>query len=138
VSIDDIKSEPMPRIEALSDEIFSLALSIGSKIFVLRPPMNSSQILGDLIEFGLSFSILVTVWLHYTSIMSVHPMETTRERLLNIVLLFFVAIEPYLLYQISLFDHGSPDPLLDYSSSLFAIDMGSMLALLGYLHTTSQ
>jgi uncharacterized membrane protein len=130
MSGDTKESGPMPRIEALSDEIFGLALSIGSIIFILRPPGSSSEIFSDIVEFGLSFLILVTVWLHYTSVMSVHPMETARERFLNMLLLFLVSIEPYLLYLVSLFEHEPSSYILDYSSSLFALDMGGMLALL--------
>lgn len=124
------ESEPAPRIEALSDEIFGLALSIGSIIFIVRAPQSSSEVFGDIVEFGLSFLILVTVWLHYTSVMSVHPLETPRERFLNLLLLFFVSIEPYLLYLVSLFEHEPTSFILDYSSNLFALDMGGMLALL--------
>lgn len=128
-----IESEPAPRIEALSDEIFGLALSIGSIIFIVRAPQNSSEILSDIVEFGLSFLILVTVWLHYTSVMSVHPLETPRERFLNLLLLFFVSVEPYLLYLVSLFEHEPSSFILDFSSDLFALDMGGMLGLLALL-----
>jgi uncharacterized membrane protein len=128
-----MESEPAPRIEALSDEIFGLALSIGSIIFIVRAPQNSSEILSDIVEFGLSFLILVTVWLHYTSVMSVHPLETPRERFLNLLLLFFVSVEPYLLYLVSLFEHEPSSFILDFSSDLFALDMGGMLGLLALL-----
>lgn len=128
-----VESEPAPRIEALSDEIFGLALSIGSIIFIVRAPQNSAEIFSDIVEFGLSFLILVTVWLHYTSVMSVHPLETPRERFLNLILLFFVSVEPYLLYLVTLFEHEPSSFILDYSTNLFALDMGGMLGLLALL-----
>jgi uncharacterized membrane protein len=87
---------PRPRIEFLSDLIFGLALSVGAISLVSSPPTSISAVLGDLAIFGFTFWILITMWLRYTRIMSVLPLESSRTRALNVILLFLVSIEPFL------------------------------------------
>ena len=88
---------PRPRIQGLSDLIFGLALSIGAIQFVGNLPSALQGLNLDLIEFGFSFLILINVWNRYTTTMSVMPVETPALVRLNMVLLFLVAIEPFLL-----------------------------------------
>ena len=88
---------PRPRIQGLSDLIFGLALSIGAIQFVGNLPSAPQGLNLDLIEFGFSFLILINVWNRYTTTMSVMPVETPALVRLNMVLLFLVAIEPFLL-----------------------------------------
>src|SRR5438876_2647088 len=87
---------PRPRIQSLSDLIFGLALSIGALNLIASKPPDTPALLGNIATFGFSFLVLIFVWFRYTEIMSVLPVETTRTRALNTVMLFFVAIEPYL------------------------------------------
>jgi len=97
-SLDENIKWPRPRIESLSDLIFGLALSIGAISLVSRVPATPSRMLIDISQFGFSFLILVSVWLGFTNIMSVLPLEDGTTVILNLVLLFLVSIEPYLFY----------------------------------------
>lgn len=70
----------------------------------------------------------------YTYEMSVLPVETPFVIYLNVLMLILIAIIPYLLYNVeftnsslSLADSSS---IRDYSSSLFAIDLASILVIL--------
>src|SRR5215471_6222373 len=101
------------RIETISDLVFGLALSIGSIALVQRIPQTPGDMVGDVAEFGISFLIVVGIWLGYTRIISVLPIETPGTLLLNLVLLFCVALEPFLYYV--LFQTSSND-FLDFSS----------------------
>src|SRR5216683_5236822 len=92
---------PRPRIQSLSDLIFGLALSIGALNLITSKPTDTSLLFGSIATFGFSFLILIFVWFRYSEIMSVLPVETTRTRALNTIMLFLVAIEPYLFNQIS-------------------------------------
>jgi len=87
---------PRPRIEGLSDMIFGLALSVGAISLVGNPPTTSSELYNDILTFGFSFLILIAVWMRYTKIMSVLPLEDSKVTALNILLLFTVSIEPFL------------------------------------------
>jgi len=123
---------PRPRIEDLSDLIFGLALSIGALSLLGNPPRNAGEIGSDIITFGFSFLIVISVWLRYTSIMSVLPIETSTTVSLNVIMLFLVSIEPYLFYLVSRYGHLVQSDLLDYASTLFALDLGGLMAILAF------
>lgn len=119
---------PKPRIEAFSDIIFGLALSIGAILLVSVPPTTNMEIFNDLFFFTFSFVILIIVWHRYTAIMTVLPVETMTTLILNIVLLFAVGIEPYLFN----LTHTQVGELLNTVTSLYALDLGVLQVLLGF------
>jgi uncharacterized membrane protein len=114
--------------------IFGLALSIGALSLISKPPGSPAEINSDIVGFAVSFIILISVWLRYTSIMSVLPLETSVTIFLNVVLLFLVSIEPYFFDLINL----GPDPTqyqlanLEYSSILFALDIAGLMAIMAF------
>ncbi|MCZ7402370.1 MAG: TMEM175 family protein [Candidatus Methanoperedens sp.] len=128
------QSSPKPRIESLSDMIFGLALSIGALSLISKPPGSPAEIRSDILGFALSFIILISVWLRYTSIMSVLPMETAATKFLNTVLLFLVSIEPYFFYLINLGPNPTQYQLanIEYASVLFALDIAGLMAIMGF------
>jgi len=121
---------PRPRIESLSDLVFGLALSVGTISLISRLPSSPVGIVYDIVEFGFSFLILITVWISYTSIMSVLPLEDATTITLNVILLFFVSIEPYLFYLNAVFDLAGQEILLNAASVAFALDMAGLMAIL--------
>lgn len=123
-------SVPRPRIQGLSDLIFGLALSIGSAQLLFSTPAGGYEILKSLVVFGFSFVILINVWLRYTSVTSVVPIETTTMVRLNVLLLFLVAIEPYL-FDIMVKFGLSADPGLD-ASAFYALDISGMNLVIAY------
>jgi len=127
------------RIESLSDIIFGLALAISSIPLISRLPAKPFGILIDLAEFGFSFLILMSVWVGYTNIMSVLPVEDTTTLNLNLVLLFFVSAEPYLFYLNITFDLLTHEIFLNLASTLYALDMmGLMLILALFTHQLAK
>ena len=90
------ETRPRPRIESLPDLIFGLALSVGGITLVGNPSTTSGAFYNDILTFSFSFLILITVWMRYTKIMSVLPIENRRSSALNTLLLFTVSIEPFL------------------------------------------
>ena len=93
----------------------------------------------DIAEFGFSFLILISVWLGYTRIMSVLPLEDGTTVTLNLVLLFLVSIEPYLFYLNIIFDLSAHELLLNWASMLYAVDMtGLMLILALFTHELAR
>ncbi|HVC27168.1 MAG TPA: TMEM175 family protein [Nitrososphaerales archaeon] len=126
------RAKPRARIESLADLIFGLALSVGAISLVSSPPTSVQGIYNDLATFGFSFLILITMWLRYTRIMSVFPLESRRVTNLNILLLFCVSVEPFLFNLI----RNTPGPtntaaFADATSTLYALDLGAMFAILG-------
>jgi len=92
----------------------------------------------DIAQFGFSFLVLISVWLTYTHIMSVLPLEDRSTIALNIALLFLVAIEPYLFHLNVAFDLVASEGLLDTASILFTLDMAGLMTILAlFLHQLS-
>ncbi len=118
--------KPRPRIEALSDLIFGLALSIGALTFIGQPPASFDALLAALGLYGFSFLILVSVWLNYSTITSVLPAETETMIGLNIALLFLVSVEPFLFSQLFA-QNGS---LFNGVSIIYAVDLAAMFIIL--------
>lgn len=117
---------PRPRIETLSDLVFGLALSIGALTLIAKPPVIASDISTGLMGFGFSFIILISVWLRYTWIMSVLPVEAGTAVLLNVALLFLVSIEPYLLSLLNFAEFT----IFAYASVLYALDLAGLMGIL--------
>jgi len=94
--------------------------------------MDVQGIYNDLATFGFSFLILITMWLRYTRIMSVFPLESRRVVNLNIMLLFCVSIEPFLFNLIRNTPAVTdPKAFADATSTLYALDLGAMFGILG-------
>jgi uncharacterized membrane protein len=126
---------PRPRIEALSDLVFGLSLSLASISLIVSPPSSPSEINNHILAFVFAFILLITAWINYTSSMSVLPLETRTVTVLNVIMLMSVALVPFLLNVIEL-----PNPSLapvenlvirDYASTLFAVNLSALLAVLG-------
>jgi len=66
------------------------------------------------------------VWLRYTWIMSVLPVEAGTAVLLNVALLFLVSIEPYLLSLLNFAEFT----IFAYASVLYALDLAGLMGIL--------
>ncbi len=123
-------------MQTLSDMVFGLALSLGALVLISQPPADPGRLYYGLFIFGFSFVILVTVWYNYASIMAVLPLETLGLVLLNLALLFVVALEPYLLTQVAL---PANVAVQEPASVLYAFDLAAMNATMaGLTHVLSR
>jgi hypothetical protein len=120
------------RIESLSDLIFGLALSIGSITLILKITDIETQIEYNILVFGFGFFIIIATWLGYTRIAAVLALDRSYALALNILLLFTVSLEPYLLYLLYYVDTTS-GYFVNFSSTLYAIDVGVMFVTLATL-----
>lgn len=125
-----MRASPRPRIESLSDLVFGLALSLSAYSLLSRPPAQLTEVVSDIAAFTFSFLILISVWISYTSIMSVLPMENNTTRILNVIMLFSVSLEPYLFNLVSLYGHASETEVVLYASILYAFDMAALMVVL--------
>jgi hypothetical protein len=127
--LDRLKPE---RIEALTDLVFGLGLAISAVELTLHPPVYPADVLTNIVEFAISFSVLIWMWVAYSRIVVHLRVESTRMLLLNAALLLVVGIEPYLLHilWIGIFQ-GAVELVLDLSSVAYAIDLALMVGILG-------
>ena len=123
----------------MSDLIYGLSLSIGAISLVITNSQESSvsDINKNILSFLFVFLILITSWIIYTGDMSVLPVETRLVVFLNVVLLVFVAVTPYLFDQIM-----SPYNNLDvqgYASILFTLVYAGTLSIMTiFAHIIAQ
>jgi uncharacterized membrane protein len=85
--------KPRPRIEAFSDLIFGLALSIGALTLIGQQLTSFEALMIALGLYSFSFLILVGVWLSYSNLTSVLPSETGT--LTSIAGLFLISTLPF-------------------------------------------
>jgi len=120
-------------MQTLSDLIFGLALSIGAITLLSSAPGHLSDVASTLLGYGWAFVILALVWVRYTKIMSVLPVETNVMIGANMFLLFLVSIEPYLYNLLSGSYFSTASQLTPAATtSLYALDMGAIFAVLTY------
>ncbi len=116
--------------------VFGLALSLGALVLIGQPPQDPDHLHVGVGLFGFSFLILVTVWYNYSSVMGVLPVETRGLISANLVLLFVVALEPYLPFVVAF---HVLDAVGEAASVLYAVDLAVMNAILaGFVHVLSQ
>jgi uncharacterized membrane protein len=115
-------------IEKLTTAVFGFALAVGALSLTKANPETVGDIIGGLVLFTLSFIILVVIWWGTSDIMSKIEQGNRVAIFLNIVLLFFVAIEPYLLNVLS-----ASVALFPLSSTLYGIDMAFLMGVSGAL-----
>ena len=124
-------SEAKPRILSLSDLIFGLALSISALTLIGHQPTTAEEFFASLALYGFSFLILINVWNRYTSMASVVPIESKGMVRLNMLLLFLVAVEPYL-FNLLILQTVPGASLGQEVSTYYALDIGGMNVVLAY------
>ena len=129
------------RIESLSDLIFGLALSISALALIARPVSTPRELVLDLVAFAFGFVVLMVVWIRYTGSMAYLAVETTGAMRLNVLLLFLVAVEPYLFNQVfGPLNVGQVDPsLAAVASQAYSFDLALLMGVLASLeHLASK
>jgi len=111
-------------IEKLTTAVFGFALAVGALSLTKANPETVGDIVGGLVLFTLSFIILVVIWWGTSDIMSRIDQTKPVTILMNIMLLFFVAIEPYLLNILN-----TNAELFPLSSTLYGIDMAFLMGV---------
>jgi|GEM_PF-5490410 len=116
-------------IGSLSNMVFGVALSIGA-LTLINSVSSSSATFGSIASnietFGLSFLIIIFIWLRYTKGLKLMNIETGLEVGLNIIILFLVSIEPYLLYLLN----TATTQLVNLTSALYALNIAGLFIVL--------
>jgi len=118
-----------PRIESLSDLIFGLALSIGALTLINQQVTTMPQLIGLILEYAFSFIILIGVWRAYTILMASFTFETSGLFNANLLLLFLVAVEPFLY---NMLYNNNASGMSEGISILYALDLGGMFFILAF------
>jgi uncharacterized membrane protein len=115
---------------SFADIIFGLALSIGALFLTQNRVLTSQDFAWNILLFGFSFLLIAITWLLFSRTMSALPSEAPSTLFLNLVLLFCVALEPYLFYMLM---SNATQNLLSFTSVGYALDVGFMFVILATL-----
>jgi len=136
---DEPRGRENPRIKissrltphSFADIIFGLALSIGALFLTQNQNrvLTSQDYAWNVLLFGFSFLVIAITWLLFSRTMSALPSEVPSTLFLNLVLLFCVALEPYLFYTL----YNATQNLLSVTSVGYALDVGFMFLILATL-----
>jgi uncharacterized membrane protein len=108
-------------IEDLSNLVFGLALTLGA-VALVKPESNDFvQLFNILLNFALSFLIIIWIWFLYNRSIKRLDMDRKSEVVLNYILLLLVVIEPYLWTLIT----------TSSGATFYALDIGTALMILG-------
>jgi uncharacterized membrane protein len=118
-----------PRIESLSDMIFGLALSVGALTLMSQQVTTMPQLIGYILHYAFSFIILVGVWRAYTISTAALTFETSPLFKANILLLFFVTIEPFLYNMLYM---NNISGMSESISILYALNLAGMFLILAF------
>lgn len=127
------------QIETLSEIVFGLSITFSAIQFAFNPPKYVGDILTLIVEFAISFTILIWVWITYVRIVSNLGEGRAPPLFLTIVLLLLATVEPYLLYTVwrAAFVLGSSTVaqlfMYQLAAAGWAVDTGLMLIVLGLL-----
>jgi uncharacterized membrane protein len=119
-----------PRIQALSDLIFGLALSISALILIAQQPATNEQLFASLGLYSFSFLVLIGIWQSYSSVTSILPSETAGLTDLNVLLLFGVSVEPYLFNEL----FSVKGSISSTVSGVYSIDLAAMFLILAFFN----
>jgi uncharacterized membrane protein len=105
---------------------------------VSNPPTTPEGLYSDLATFAFNFLVLISVWMRYTRVMSVLPIENRSTSLLNTMLLFTVSVEPFLFNILRSVNGAAPaeGTLLESATSLYGGDLGAMMLIMGIFTLT--
>jgi len=115
---------------SFADIIFGLALSIGALFLTQNRVETSQDFAWNVLLFAFSFLVIAITWLLFSRTMSASLSEVPSILFLNLVMLFCVALEPYLFYMLM---NNATQNLLSFTSVGYALDVGFMFVILGTL-----
>ncbi|MGD0718289.1 MAG: hypothetical protein ABSA15_01730 [Thermoplasmata archaeon] len=129
----------LEQMETLSEIIFGLSITFSAIQFAFNPPTHIVDILSLVVEFAISFTVLVWIMITYIRVMRNLRHDRGAPVLLNVALLLCATVEPYLLYTVWLGTFQAPAPTAaqqlsdQLAAAAWAVDVGIMLIILGLL-----
>ena len=130
-------------IENLSNLVFGLSLSIVALILITNPADTPREMAEDILWFTFSFMIVISVWKSYVAIVAEMEVWNSRDVRLNILLLLFVGLEPYLFNAITFGNDKLTPAMQDEMNNLgtiaFALNIAAILLILAiYYHILAK
>ena len=119
----------MEKFKSITTEIFALTLGLGAFSLSIIPRNNIMEVAQAVGVFAIAFFYIAAIWIINFRFFENYPLYDNTFLTLNFVILFLVAISPFLMQGFSM----APD-FSDQMSILFAVDIMTIFTILGVLH----
>jgi uncharacterized membrane protein len=122
-------TDKIEKFKSITTEIFALTLGLGAFSLSIIPRTSILEVIQAIALFALAFFYIATIWIINFRFFEKYPLYDNTFLTLNFVILFLVAISPFLMQGFSLSSDFS-----DQMSILYALDIMGIFTLLGVLH----
>jgi len=119
----------LEKFKSITTEVFALTLGLGAFSLSIIPRTSLIEVAQAVGFFGIAFFYIAIIWIVNSRFFEMYPLYDNTFVGLNFVILFLVAISPFLMQGFSM----SPD-LSNSMSILYALDIMGIFAILGALH----
>jgi uncharacterized membrane protein len=122
-------ADRLEKFKSITTEIFALTLGLGAFSLTVIPRTDILQAAQAVGVFAIAFFYIAIIWIINFRFFENYPLYDNTFLALNFVILFLVAISPFLMQGFSI----SPD-FSDQMSILYALDIMAIFTILGILH----
>ena len=119
----------LEKFKSITTEVFALTLGLGAFSLSIIPKNNLMEVAQAVGFFGIAFFYIAIIWIVNSRFFEMYPLYDNSFLGFNFVILFLVAVSPFLMQGFSM----SPD-LTNPMSILYALDIMGIFAILGVLH----
>ena len=119
----------LEKFKSINTEIFALTLGLGAFSLSIIPRNSIMEVVQAIGVFAIAFFYIAIIWIINFRFFEKYPLYDNTFLGLNFVVLFLVAISPFLMQGFSM--------SLDFSdqmSILYALDITAIFVILGVLH----
>jgi len=122
-------ADRLEKFKSITTEIFALTLGLGAFSLTVIPRTDILEAAQAVGVFAIAFFYIAIIWIINFRFFENYPLYDNTFLALNFVILFLVAISPFLMQGFSI----SPD-FSDQMSILYAMDIMAIFTILGILH----
>ena len=119
----------LEKFKSITTEVFALTLGLGAFSLVIVPKTSILEVAQAVGIFAIAFFYIVAIWIINSRFFENYRLYDNIFLALNFLILFLVAISPFLMQAFSM-SSDFADPM----SILYALDITGIFALLGVLH----
>ena len=119
----------LEKFKSITTEVFALTLGLGAFSLSIIPKNSLMEVAQAVGFFGIAFFYIAIIWIINSRFFEKYPLHDNIFLGLNFVILFLVAISPFLMQVFSM-----AADLTNPMSILYALDITGIFAILGVLH----
>jgi uncharacterized membrane protein len=119
----------LEKFKSITTEVFALTLGLGAFSLSIIPKNSLLEVTQAVGFFGIAFFYIAIIWIINSRFFEQYPLCDNIFLGLNFVILFLVAISPFLMQVFSM-STGLTNPM----SILYALDITGIFGILGVLH----